>query len=338
MSGTFVVIILLVIGVMLHALPALTRPEIFFSVTVLPEFRRTPDGRSATRAYRLTIWISTALAIVLDIAANFAIAALLVQLLGVVWALVRAHKAVYPHRVAPPSIVEVDLSAAPERLPGGPWVAAAPLVSLAALAVWVALRFTSLPARFPIHWGFHGPDGWVHTSPMTISVIIAVQACLCLLMVGMAWGILNWSHRVTTVGLAAVNERGFRRRAATLLIACAYLMAGIAWLPVLRPGSRILSISAVIFPVLILAFTFTLVREGQGGWRAASARAGNGDRTPDACWKWGLVYVNPADPAVFVEKRFGIGYTLNFGNYRSWLVMVLLLAPAVIALTFLRAR
>jgi uncharacterized membrane protein len=39
-----------------------------------------------------------------------------------------------------------------------------------------------------------------------------------------------------------------------------------------------------------------------------------GDRTPDACWRWGLFYVNPADPSILIEKRFGIGYTLNFGN------------------------
>jgi Family of unknown function (DUF5808) len=44
------------------------------------------------------------------------------------------------------------------------------------------------------------------------------------------------------------------------------------------------------------------------------------DRTPDRCWKAGIFYVNPADPALFVEKRHGIGYTLNFGNPWSWVV------------------
>ena len=42
------------------------------------------------------------------------------------------------------------------------------------------------------------------------------------------------------------------------------------------------------------------------------------DLTPDDCWKLGIFYYNPRDPALMVEKRFGIGYTLNFGNRLSW--------------------
>jgi hypothetical protein len=54
-------------------------------------------------------------------------------------------------------------------------------------------------------------------------------------------------------------------------------------------------------------------------------------------WK-GPFYINPADPALFVRKRWtwgrhglGLGYTLNFGNRWSWLVLavmvVLFLGP-----------
>lgn len=46
-----------------------------------------------------------------------------------------------------------------------------------------------------------------------------------------------------------------------------------------------------------------------------------------------MIYYNPDDPAVLVEKRFGIGYTLNFGNGRSWLVLGgIVLVPLILAL------
>jgi uncharacterized membrane protein len=61
-----------------------------------------------------------------------------------------------------------------------------------------------------------------------------------------------------------------------------------------------------------------------------------GDRTPDACWKWGLCYVNPADPSILIEKRFGVGYTLNFGNRWTWVVLALLLVPVAAGLILLR--
>jgi len=50
-------------------------------------------------------------------------------------------------------------------------------------------------------------------------------------------------------------------------------------------------------------------------------------------WRAGIFYVNPSDPALFVPKRFGIGYTINFGNRWSWLLIailvVLILGPVV---------
>jgi len=45
---------------------------------------------------------------------------------------------------------------------------------------------------------------------------------------------------------------------------------------------------------------------------------------PDNCWKWGIFYVNPDDAAVFVRKRNGLGYTLNFGNRWSWAIVALI--------------
>ena len=42
---------------------------------------------------------------------------------------------------------------------------------------------------------------------------------------------------------------------------------------------------------------------------------------------------NPRDPALFVEKRTGLGLTFNFGNRMSWIVLALtLLIPTGLAL------
>lgn len=34
----------------------------------------------------------------------------------------------------------------------------------------------------------------------------------------------------------------------------------------------------------------------------------------DDCWKWGIIYYNKNNPSLFVEKRMGIGVTINAGN------------------------
>ena len=37
-------------------------------------------------------------------------------------------------------------------------------------------------------------------------------------------------------------------------------------------------------------------------------------------WRlWGLIYKESSDPRVFVPKRIGYGWTLNFAHAESWL-------------------
>jgi uncharacterized membrane protein len=56
-------------------------------------------------------------------------------------------------------------------------------------------------------------------------------------------------------------------------------------------------------------------------------------RPPDDKWK-GVFYSNADDPAVLVPKRYGIGYTLNFGNPWSWVVLALILLLVVAPIAF----
>ena len=55
-----------------------------------------------------------------------------------------------------------------------------------------------------------------------------------------------------------------------------------------------------------------------------------GDRTDDRHWTWGLLYFNREDPALLVEKRFGVGYTLNFAHPLAWVILTLIASVPVI--------
>jgi uncharacterized membrane protein len=91
----------------------------------------------------------------------------------------------------------------------------------------------------------------------------------------------------------------------------------------------------VLLPLMLFGFgvNYWMFRVGQGGHRTvapAARREVHGDATPDAAWIFGVYYVNPRDPAMWVENRFGLGYTLNFGNWRAWLlIIVMMLVPMV---------
>lgn len=94
----------------------------------------------------------------------------------------------------------------------------------------------------------------------------------------------------------------------------------------------------------VAVITYVIIRTGQGGTKLAGSgqsffdSGGEvspiGDRTPDRYWKAGMFYINPDDPAIMVEARFGIGYTLNLGQPLSWVILVLLVG-APLAFAFL---
>ena len=50
----------------------------------------------------------------------------------------------------------------------------------------------------------------------------------------------------------------------------------------------------------------------------------------DKYWKIGMFYVNKNDPSIFVEKRYGIGYTINFGRIESILMFIALIVIIVV--------
>ena len=66
-------------------------------------------------------------------------------------------------------------------------------------------------------------------------------------------------------------------------------------------------------------------RYGQGGAfrESGSAEApltnGLADNTR---WVFGLFYVDRDDPSIMVEDRFGLGYTFNYGNTTTILIIV----------------
>jgi uncharacterized membrane protein len=56
-------------------------------------------------------------------------------------------------------------------------------------------------------------------------------------------------------------------------------------------------------------------------------------RDDDRYWYGGLFYNNPDDPALLVPKRYGLGWTVNFGNPQGKLLLIgTLLLPLVLAL------
>lgn len=311
--GTVIVqVALLAGGLFAHFLPRWTRPSLFFGVTVPPGFRDTVAARRTLRLYRTVVWVIVLALVASAEAVPVRIVAPVLWLLliaGVFLAIGLAHARALGHAVKPTSAVEVDLAAPADRAPVAMLLAVVPLAWLSALGIWGALYPQQLPARF----AHHG----------VLLTLLAIRTWICLVMALAAWATLHWSRRISATGAAAESERRFRRLFVVFIIACEYLQLIGPTVSVLHPSVGASVVAAIAVLSVIVALGWRLTRVGQGGSRlpGAAGAAPVGDRTADRDWKWGLFYFNRADPALMIEKRVGIGYTLNFGNPLSWAVL-----------------
>jgi uncharacterized membrane protein len=352
----FFVGVVALVGVVFHFLPVLARPDIFFAVTVAPGFRTGGDARRILARYRAQGWAATlagALLVMLALANHLQAliaAGPLLQIAGVFAAFVAARSRVLPHAATPSPLRAAELAPRRDCLPGG-WLAQlGPFGTLTASVAVLALRWQEIPDRFPVHWNIDfQPDRWAARSFGSVFAQPLLGVVMCALMALTGVGVVRWSRRVDAQPARAAQETRFRRTfALTLVLLEVALAALFSWLS-LAPLRGDALLTWHFFALLLLVFAVAAVavvllarrrmeaarvptEEEQPGGGELTV----GDRTPDACWKLGMFYVNRADPALFVEKRFGLGYTINFGNPWAWVAIAVLVALIAGSILLLR--
>ena len=306
-------------------MPCLTRRDLYFAVTVPPGFRDQAQGISILRRYRMELIPLSVLALgafVTGIAwfgTGFFSAGPFIQVAASFAAFYRARLRVLPYAAQPTMIREAELHGHNRIIPGGWMAALGPFILLIACAGYL--------------W-FHGRE--TYSLSVYLISITGILVALTLILYGLA----HWVRPVYAGGPERARELKFRRTvSAILLVAEYYLTIQASWI-VLVPRRG--DLATVGLP--LLAFVFVLVtivvlaRLGQGGSRmpagddarVASSAVPVGDRIPDRYWKLGIFYFNPDDSAVLVEKRFGLGYSLNFARPTAWIILLLLLMATLI--------
>ncbi|USB34217.1 DUF5808 domain-containing protein [Paenibacillus sp. YPG26] len=100
----------------------------------------------------------------------------------------------------------------------------------------------------------------------------------------------------------------------------------------------LLSINFAIPIILIIIALITLYAfvlsfwAGQGGSRLEPSDDYSNVRPvhDDDKWLLGMIYFNRKDKNLIVEKRFGVGWGLNFGHPASWLILLGIIVVLVV--------
>jgi uncharacterized membrane protein len=308
-------------------MPRLARPDLYFAVTVPPGFRDERDAKLILGRYRTELILFSVLGFIVFIAGIalvgivFAPAGPMVQIMAGFIAFYRARNRVLPHAVQPTMIREAELHRERRIIPGG-WIAASgPFVLLAVCAGYL----------------------WIHGSTPVRGVFVyflTMTASLTGLTV-LLYGLAHWVRPVYSGGRECARELQFRRTVAAVVLGAEYcVVIQASWLIFVPRHHDLAGLGLLPLAfVFVLLIILVLARLGQGGSRLAPAEKSSttsavpvGDRTPDRYWKLGLFYFNPDDSAIVVEKRFGLGYSLNFARPTTWAIMALLLIAPLVAI------
>ncbi|MCC2279304.1 DUF5808 domain-containing protein [Streptomyces sp. ET3-23] len=351
------------------AMPGLAQPSLPFGVRIPGDRAGEPVIAAAVRRYRARVLpggLATAAAatagtllagrsaLALAVVPPCAVAAMVALCWSVYY---RAHRTVaaakaehgWFDRVPQGIAVDTALRTDPERYP---WAWALPAaVITAGTAVLGAVRYPALPATLVTHWDGNGrADGRAATTVLTAFTPVLLQAAVGALLAGSAVVALRSRQSLDAEHprASAAQHRGFVRWTARgLLVLAAFVNLSLLGTALTMWGllghSAAQDAALTGLPVLlgVLVVVFIAVRTGAQGSRLTvdatdgAGRTAVANRDDDRYWKAGVLYVNRDDPSVFVPKRFGIGWTINFGSRGGRLVTVLLLVALLTAVLLL---
>ena len=191
------------------------------------------------------------------------------------------------------------------------------VVITVATAAYLALIYPTLPNALPIRY-VRG-SALIHQikSPAMVFIPAMVQAGL-LVVFGLLGVLLLWRPHRTASDPKTIQD-GDRMRLAAEGIA----LLGLLWISVQAIGAARLMVLwqtptgsgfGAIYNAVVLtaiAISFVLVKRTMNLVGKERVTAPTVD---PASWRLTHLYFNPADPALFVPTRRGVGWTLNFGR------------------------
>jgi uncharacterized membrane protein len=217
-----------------------------------------------------------------------------------------------------------------------------PIFITVGVIAYTASMYHVLPEQIPTHWGPNGkPDAFTTKTPFSAITL----PLILLVMQGMFLGI-NEMTRKSGIKLSASSTEASRIRQLTLRKYTSWFMFLTSLLLTMLfsflqfttiheglVGNAVMFAVPIIFFLLVLIGSIVFaVKVGNAGNDISSYSEGAiAEYDEDHYWKGGLFYFNKNDPSIFVEKRFGVGWTINFANPKGYFMIF---GPLILIILF----
>ncbi len=215
-----------------------------------------------------------------------------------------------------------------------------PVLFIIASGVLLYVRYDQLPDQIPMRYDLQGNvTGYEEKNLKNLALLPGINLITTIIMFYVFMTIHRAKQELSGSDLreAKIRNEKFKKGVSQIVVYLVIVLNVLFFFQLLTitlviPQNALTILVNVIFvPVVIIPPIVLAVKMGQGGSRikvddrikeqSHSGQQGQKElvRDDNKYWKFGLFYYNPQDSSVWVEKRFGVGYTLNFAKPHAWL-------------------
>lgn len=211
--------------------------------------------------------------------------------------------------------------------------------------------YPSLPNKLPTHWNFQGEITTYSNKSYGVVLLLPIVQ---LGMVGMFY-LIYWMIKKTKQQIDPNNPEESLKKSIIfkkawsiyllillMLITIEFSVLSLLTYGIIFETTRAVDVLNWIILIFSIAGGFVLsIKLGQGGEKLKLKEEDKEEiiyrKDDDEMWKLGnTIYYNPEDSSVFVEKRFGIGWTVNAGRPLGLFLLILPIIMIILTFIFIR--
>lgn len=359
-----------IVGITVAFVPVMTEKSIAFGVRIPAAHGNSGVVKSAKRTYTFLVLVSTVVLSIVAVALPSSYVILLsvlpVILIAITFSIyLPEHYLIEKTKKSEGWSDEAVQSVTADFTTGEtdpfPWMYAVPgILILISIFITGIVDYQNIPSRFATHFNAGGvPDQYSTKSVGSVFAPGFMGAGITALLALFSYAVSRSPLRIdTTVNLAGLRAKIFRKRmSATMLAIPAFvnltlMIASMQLWHLIDLGSYQIVLTLIPIIAMVAAVLHISLRTGQMGSNlkiSAISMTGRGDsqsqpeygngpgirdsKDDDSLWRAGIIYVNRNDGRILVPKRFGVGYTFNFGHPASWIVLIAILGVPLVILT-----
>ncbi|MBC1435811.1 DUF1648 domain-containing protein [Listeria rocourtiae] len=218
-----------------------------------------------------------------------------------------------------------------------------PLVLIFITIGLTIIYYNQIPSQIPMHYNFANEVTRVATKSYRTVMMIPVMQ---MLMLGL-FMFINYMMSRSKQVIDNDNPTDSMKRSVLfrliyskfnlcmcILLITLFMVIQLSFIFPISP-TIIATMTIAVIIIIFAGLIFLMLCVGQGGSRIKldenpQENQSRPVRSDDENWKFGVFYFNRRDPAIFIEKRFGVGWTINMARPIAWISVVAIIAIIIV--------